>query len=674
MADYVTAGGSLPRTLDVQISVSNAQIATPLNLSVPCIVTETNIGLLMDANRIRFYDWGDLDAVANDYGTTSEPYYAALAFMSQNPAPAQMAVAQVWLTPQPAMLVAPAMTAAQIAALNLISAGNLLITIATSLATSSIAGSCPGTVKNIYGSTIGTFDLGETITQGTTGATAVVQVLPTGSAPMVVNTVTNGSTPPDAVHSWTGNTSHSTLVPSTAPAPVLFENGETVTQATSLATALVVGGVSPAGPMIVTNVSGSPDNSHNWIGGTSYASFTPTAVPVATGLYTVMNIAYTMNGLDFSAATTLSLIAAVIQAAFTDLEIPATCSIITFAGGIQRLVIQSTLTGSNATISYPSSTGSGTFAGTALGLTAATGCDLLNGYTPTDIASELDNVQNAANLSNQFIYGWVLGQGLRVPAIQQAAASWALAQQYAMMPLVSNDPGCLNPSYDSDIGSLLLGTANKRVCPIYHNNIQQYPDMSILAYMLSVNYKLTNSTVVAKFKTLPGISFVPLTVTQFNALTAKGYNVYTSMGQGVLTYREGNTDASQWWMDTVINIDNFVNDLSTNVYNVFLRNGKVPFTGGGQLLLVDACVDTGKAYTYNGNDGTTGNGTFADRLVQDSTQKSGYSVTPAVVVTPQPVWMATSSQRVARIGTPIAMVVQDSGAMQSIAINVTLVE
>ena len=161
------------------------------------------------------------------------------------------------------------------------------------------------------------------------------------------------------------------------------------------------------------------------------------------------------------------------------------------------------------------------------------------------------------------------------------------------------------------------------------------------------------------------MSTVTITETQYSALKAKGYNVYTDMGGGIYTEREGSVPQSGWWMDTVINIANFVEDLGVNVYNAFLRNKKIPYTRPGQLMLVDPCKDTGEQYVYNGS--------FADREVQDPTQKQGISITPAVQVNPTPVSMASAGDRVSRIGPPIGMIVQDAGAIHSIAINVDLV-
>jgi hypothetical protein len=59
-----------------------------------------------------------------------------------------------------------------------------------------------------------------------------------------------------------------------------FTVGETLTQATSGATAILK--LATASTLTVNLITGSPDNSHTWTGGTSGATWTPTAVPVAT--------------------------------------------------------------------------------------------------------------------------------------------------------------------------------------------------------------------------------------------------------------------------------------------------------------------------------------------------------------------------------------------------------
>lgn len=371
----------------------------------------------------------------------------------------------------------------------------------------------------------------------------------------------------------------------------------------------------------------------------------------------------TINPMNFTGVTTIADIALIITNA---MSAALGCAVRTLPGGNEVLSITTTAIGDDVTILYPTAAIPGTFIGALLNLTLDEGGNVTNGYTPTGIADELTSIANAANAAGQFIYGWTLGATLRTGDIQTAAAAWALPRT-AMMVLVTNDVLALDPTYLTDIGTVITATDNRRAVCLYHDNAQRYPDVSILAYMLHVNYRLQDSTVTAKFKQLPGIETVQLSETEWIALQNKGYNTYTAIGNDSKTYRDGNTSGLVgWYMDTVINLDNFLEDLSVNVFNVFLRNKKIPYTRQGQLLLVDACQDTGTQYTYNG--------TFANRQEADITVKSGFTLTPAVQVIPTPVDQASAADRAARIGPPIQMIVQESGAIHSTSINVELVQ
>jgi len=503
---YVTADRSLPRSLDVQISLSRPQTELRTNLTVLCVACE-DLGFLPNASRLRFYS--SLLAVADDFAVNSEPYLAASAFFAQTPRANTMAIGEVFNDAQPARIVSPELTAAQIALIAAVTTGSMVI-------------------------------------------------------------------------SWSDGSTEDDI---------------------------------------------------------------------------------TISSLDFSGLTTIAGIVGVINAALGEgADIIAASK--TLPGGTARVAISTVATGDEVTITQAVAANSGVFVGTLLGLTTAANATIVQGYTPVGIGDELLSIANAATAVDKFIYGWCLGASLRVSATQVSAAEWALGMT-AMMALTSNDSDALDANISDDMGSIIAATGNRRVVCMYHDNAQRYPDVSILAYMLSVNYRLQDSTVTAKFKVLPGIETVQLTETQWAVLQSKGYNTYTAIGNAARTYRDGNTDETGWWMDTVINLDNFVEDLSVNVYNVFLRNKKVPYTRLGQMLLVDACKDVGALYKYNG--------TFADRDVADTTKKSGYSTVAAVQVLPTPIYNMAVADRAARIGPPIEMIVQEAGAIHEIAINVEVV-
>jgi len=106
---------------------------------------------------------------------------------------------------------------------------------------------------------------GETVTQAVTGVTATEQ----SPSPLTGTTqplfITNLSGTADSTHDWVGGTSGAHYTPNAAPA------------------------FSPASPsMLITTATGAPDNTHNWTGGTSGAVYVPTSVPTSAN--------YTVNG------------------------------------------------------------------------------------------------------------------------------------------------------------------------------------------------------------------------------------------------------------------------------------------------------------------------------------------------------------------------------------------
>jgi hypothetical protein len=66
----------------------------------------------------------------------------------------------------------------------------------------------------------------------------------------------------------------------------IFLKGETITQTSTGSTATLLNAVQGTLNIQMTTASGSPDNSHTWVGGTSAAVYTPTSAPATAG-YTV---------------------------------------------------------------------------------------------------------------------------------------------------------------------------------------------------------------------------------------------------------------------------------------------------------------------------------------------------------------------------------------------------
>jgi len=134
-------------------------------------------------------------------------------------------------------------------------------------------GSVSGAIFAPNGSpTISSLILGETITGGS-GATATVLALD-GNGNVYVDAITGT---PDAVDIWFGSTSLAFFVSTAPPTSAAFESGEIISQDTSLATATFQ--LLSGGDIYVNGITGTPTSTDIWTGDLSGAFFVPTAVP-----------------------------------------------------------------------------------------------------------------------------------------------------------------------------------------------------------------------------------------------------------------------------------------------------------------------------------------------------------------------------------------------------------
>lgn len=375
-----------------------------------------------------------------------------------------------------------------------------------------------------------------------------------------------------------------------------------------------------------------------------------------------------ITGLDFSEITSLEDAAIVIALAAGFIQ-----EVSEFEGNGQVVVNDNgsitinsgELVGDDAEVGYADDAESGVFCGNTLKLIADEGATLNQGHTAGDIASEAALVQQASTDNGRPIYGWALESSYRDGQKQKDFADWVNAQEKAFAVLCTNIDTAYVSDDETNIGFYCKDNDYRRVSVIYHDNSQQYPDVSKVALMLAVDYSLASSTITAKFKTLPGISAVDIDSTQLSTLVERRIDTYVLVGNNSRTLREGVQSSESWFSDDLVNLDNFVNELQVEVYNVFLRNKKVPYTNAGQMMIVSACQRICNKYTDNG--------TFADRQVEDTASETGYTVNPAYTITPMGLYTATTSMRAARLAPPVQIEAYLAGAMHKITINVNAI-
>lgn len=368
-----------------------------------------------------------------------------------------------------------------------------------------------------------------------------------------------------------------------------------------------------------------------------------------------------LTSLDFSGASTAAAVAEVID---TALATAGSCEI--YNG---RMIIKSATTGSEASISYAATLDDVDDLSALLALTQATGAIAQDGYSAGTISEEMQAIADAGVKLGTFFYGWALDSEYRDTADQAEAALWVNGRSFrACGAFCTNNANAYDPSNTTNNGYIATEAGYYATNFVYDDNAQVYPEISYLANFLAVDYSQANSTIAGKFKDADGISAVnfPAIETNVQALNARRINTITGIiGQNLKYFREGVQSSSVWSTDGWINVCNFIAELEINILNVFLRNKKIPYTVDGQNLLIAAASKTCNKYKNNGS--------FADRMEEDSSSDTGFTLVPACKIEIQDLASTTAAQRAAHIGTPLTITVNDSGWMGSIAINVDVV-
>ena len=362
-----------------------------------------------------------------------------------------------------------------------------------------------------------------------------------------------------------------------------------------------------------------------------------------------------VSGLDFSGVKSLSDAASVLSAGFASSGLTAGLE----HGGIH---IATVATGEEATLDYAASPAGGSDVSGLLGLTPETGARLWQGYAPAGLLAEAEMVKTASRCNGRPVYGWALDASYRDSQEQKDFADWAEAQAPAIFAACTNSVAAYNAADTTNIGYYVKNKGYTRSSVFYHNNPQVYPEVSYLALALATNYALPDSAITMKFKQLDGIETVPVTETQLSALISRNINTYTLVGNNSRTIREGVQGADTWFTDSLVNLDNFREELQVEVYNVFLRKPKIPYTTAGQNLLVSAARKICAKYTRNG--------VFADRDIEAPELESGYTTHPATNITPTPVAYSTVSDRAQRLAPPILITAYEAGAMHKVQVRV----
>lgn len=602
---------SLPRSLDVPVSLSRSVAETATDMTMMCFVTP-GVAFPPGNDRVQFFS--TFDAVQGAVPENSEAIFAAQAFFNRSDRPQTMCIGRVFTEPTNGTLVSGPITLSNLAS---VQNGGFTISV----------GDASYTVANL------TFGLNPTMADVTRQLNAHMSAF--------ANTVANADGKSVTI---TTNATGDGADISYAGTPTEFTDVSTLLNLTSATGASIAEGQAST-PAKLTSGEITLADLYN----------------VTDGAMTlVMNGAmvnlYGLNFATYGNNLTLNEVVQILTAAIGSNGLVE-------VGG-QSIVISTNQKGEGVTIGYASSASSITDLSAILALTQSTAASRIDGYTPGGLVSEVALIQTAARCAGRSVFAWTLDRQYRDTQDQKDFADWAEAQDQAYFSACTNSVQAYNTADTTNIGFYAYNKGYIKTSVMYHNNPQVYPDVSYAALALSVNYALDNSTLTMKFKQLTGIETVPLTETQLSSLKARRINTYVSMGNSSSVVREGVQSADSWFTDSHVNLSNYKEELQVEVFNVFMRNKKVKYTSAGQDLLVSAAAKINNRYIRNG--------TFADREEETTDNETGYTTLPACTITPAPIYSATTSERANRVAPPIAIVAYEAGAFHSVAIDVTV--
>lgn len=602
---------SLPRSLDVPVSLSRSVAETATDMTMMCFVTP-GVAFPPGNDRVQFFS--TFEAVQGAVPENSEAIFAAQAFFNRSDRPQTMCIGRVFTAPTNGALVSGSITLSNLAN---VQNGGFTISV----------GDTSYTVANL------TFGMNPTMADVTRQLNTQMSAF--------ANTVANDDGESLTI---TTNAIGDGADISYAGTPTEFTDVSTLLKLTSATGASIAEGQAST-PAELTSGEIALADLYN----------------VTDGAMTlVMNGAtvnlYGLNFATYGSSLTLNEVVQILTAAI------GSNGLVEVSG--QSIVISTNQKGEGVTIGYASFASSITDLSSILALTQSTAASRIDGYTPGGLVSEVALIQTAARCAGRSVFAWTLDRQYRDTQDQKDFADWAEAQDQAYFSACTNSVQAYNTADTTNIGFYAHNKGYIKTSVMYHNNPQVYPDVSYAALALSVNYALENSTLTMKFKQLTGIETVPLTETQLSSLKARRINTYVSMGNSSSVVREGVQSADSWFTDSHVNLSNYKEELQVEVFNVFMRNKKVKYTSAGQDLLVSAAAKINNRYIRNG--------TFADREEETTDNETGYTTLPACTITPAPIYSATTSERANRVAPPIAIVAYEAGAFHSVAIDVTV--
>lgn len=305
-----------------------------------------------------------------------------------------------------------------------------------------------------------------------------------------------------------------------------------------------------------------------------------TAITSGSFKITVNGTAISATGLNFSAQTSFSGVASVIQTSVATGLAGTTC---TWDSSFKAFVITSPTTGSTSTITFAEPADSGTDVSGLLGLTAGT---LSQGSAATSLTETMEGCVNSNSNFWSFmptfdetdsealeLAQWCNNQGVRF--------LYAMVDKNAAGK-TPNNTACLAYQVSDYYG----------VCSLYNTKALGAMAMGIGA---GIDPSQFNGRKTWAFKQQNGLAFTVNNASDANALLGNGYNFYgdyATASNEFKLFQNGQVSGNAKWLDTYYG-QVFIKDGLQNAWlNAMISANTIPYNEAGYGVLRAAAMDT----------------------------------------------------------------------------------
>lgn len=365
-----------------------------------------------------------------------------------------------------------------------------------------------------------------------------------------------------------------------------------------------------------------------------------------------------VGSLDFSTVTSLSDVATVI-----DTALPPSSAVCTFDNDTNQFIFTSESTGDTSAIGYLESGATGTDIAGAGFLNGLQGSSsrLVNGLTVGSLTDELQNILDVRDDA----YFIALAHAVDITDIDKLdVAEWNEALQTTHQFFTSStDINILNAAVGTDLASALQGLNIQRTFMMYTGHINEYPEVSALARVSTVNFQGVDTAITLAYtfaaagitpENGSGIGSPIFRSAQLRVANSKNANVYGLIGDVTRGRIVSNAQMSNGTYQDELHVADWLkNEIETNVANIIFNDKtKIPYSNAGLNELETGLSDAFEQGIRNGN------------LAPVQTSEGEFK--PAYIINRVPAFAVSPTDRTSRIYKGFSFTAYLSGAIHRV--------